>query len=404
MLSPHERCESAPTLQGVLRIEATGRFGLQASADLYAVGSAIVLPSRTHLERFAPFWYPQLPAEKDSWYGAYDSYLCGTEAALPKGGNIAFAFARHAWERPRGDFGCGDKDTWIILRNTRKRALPPQGGLGTLKLFGQAYLGGLTYDITACKTSPYQRGCYLVVEEMEGTRWPVGAYLEDGTRVSFSGVFRAHGVDIRGHISPGKRPSVSPLVADEAFAEINQPAFKSVPEHSWRMRIVIGQVGETPPGREVLGVMRDNAAPYREAAVGFYKANLPCALGVPHERLIPQLRGRPLGETPLAFLRTLLHEAGHIFGLQHGADVLGVGPGRTIMDPTERVIALSAADGPPYPLCAEFAFSDHDQAMLAHAPDAQLAPGRMQYNWLPGLTHGGVFPWRQVVRWRSRFD
>ena len=264
-------------------------------------------------------------------------------------------------------------------------------------------MSGTDYAVSACKTAPYQRGCCVLVEEMPDTRWPVDAKL-DGEPKTFTGVFRAHGIDIRGLVGPGKLPGINPLVDDEAFRRINQAGFPGVPEGTWRTRMVVGLTGETPPGRKVLGVMRDDAAPYREAAVGFYRETVPATLTVDLEKLVPALRERPLGETPLAFLRTLLHEAGHVFGLQHGADVVGVGAGRTIMDPTAQVVGLITDPERPYPLGAEFGFSDHDATMLAHAPDVQVAPGRVQYNWLPGLIHKGVLPWGEASRWRFRFE
>ncbi|HEV7265750.1 MAG TPA: hypothetical protein VGN83_12635 [Falsiroseomonas sp.] len=389
-------------LHGVLRIEAKPEFGLQVSADLYHAPSAPLRPPRKQAECFDGLWYPHLPAAPDGWGAAYAAYLRGTAAALVDRRDLRLAFVHYPWNAALHDFGRGQHEGWMALRCSRRLFCHQEGiGLPTPKLHGSAMLGGILHRVTACKTSPYQRGCYVVAEEMVGTRWPANATL-GGKPKTFTGVFHEHGIDIRGHFAPVKWPKINPLACDCCFRAINRAPFGGVPPDTWRMRLLVGLTGETPQGRRVLGVMRDDEEPYRETAVGFYKENLPAALRVQANRLERKLEHGPLGGTPLAFLRTLLHEAGHVFSLQHRADLVDVPPGQTLMEPTSAVIANALPGQQRYPQNAKFCFSDHDVAVLLHAPDVQVAPGRMPYNWLPGFVQGGVLPWREVEAWRTR--
>jgi hypothetical protein len=64
---------------------------------------------------------------------------------------------------------------------------------------------------------------------------------------------------------------------------------------------------------DIFGIMFDTGnPPHREGAVGFYDSTLP-NINLIHEAA----RGKKLGEVTLAFLRTLIHEAGHAFNLFH---------------------------------------------------------------------------------------
>ncbi|WP_205728261.1 hypothetical protein, partial [Bacillus wiedmannii] len=86
-------------------------------------------------------------------------------------------------------------------------------------------------------------------------------------------------------------------------------------------------------------------------------------------------RGRPLDEVPAAFLRTLVHEAGHAFNLWHPKhDVHNPGIGIEIMNQTGDVMGFATAAN-PYPGNAGFVFSEHDRTSLIHSPDPQVRPG-----------------------------
>ena len=94
---------------------------------------------------------------------------------------------------------------------------------------------------------------------------------------------------------------------------------------------------------------------------------------------------------PEAFLRTLVHEAGHAFNLFHPKhDVHAVPVGTTIMNQTGDVMGF-ADDGEPYPGNITFAFDDHNRH-LAH-PFAGPAGG-------PGLETVRLGPWQPVERHR----
>ena len=78
---------------------------------------------------------------------------------------------------------------------------------------------------------------------------------------------------------------------------------------------------------------------------------------------------------PAAFLRTLVHEAGHALNLFHPKhDVHVPGIGTEIMNQTGDVIGFATAAN-PYPGNAAFAFSQHDRTSLIHSPDPQVRPG-----------------------------
>jgi hypothetical protein len=90
---------------------------------------------------------------------------------------------------------------------------------------------------------------------------------------------------------------------------------------------------------------------------------------------------------PLAFLRTLIHEAGHAFNLFHPKqDVHSVPIGTTIMNQTGDVIGF-ATDASPYPRNAIKGFNDHNLTSLIHSPDPQVKPGWKEF----GLGHGSVW-------------
>lgn len=433
-------------LCGALRIETRSPDRMRVSADLYAApGGQMpprISPAREGALLFAPYWYPQLPPAD------YVGYLRSEEVARPDATTLRLSLAGHAW-RDAGDFGPRERCE-LSLQCDRRGFRDYRLGTQSLRLFGHASFGDGKFTAIAHRTSMFYRGCYVLVRETDHTGWPEGAALK-GQNITFTDIFRESGIDIRGRslhqdliysgrvltsdaneLKESKRlvelggswhllaPSeelrkerlLKALAADapERGGLSAAPPPRAVPadpaaveirlsqefSHIWQMNLLIGVEGEAD-GVGVLGIMNDDRAPHREVAAGFYYHQL--QVDNPNV-LSPGLRGQPLGTHPLALLRTMLHEAGHLFGLRHGEDVAGVGVGHTIMDPTIRIIgqiaaAASGGQAPAvlYPESRDFfRFNPYDALQLAHAPDMQMAPGRMPFDWLPGFIHGGVMP------------
>jgi len=124
---------------------------------------------------------------------------------------------------------------------------------------------------------------------------------------------------------------------------------------------------------------------HREGTVGFYDPTLP-NINLIHE----PARGKKLGEVPQAFLRTLIHKAGHAFNLFHPKDdVHSVPKGTTIMNQTGDAIGF-ATEANPYPCNATMGFDDHNLTSLIHSPDPQVKPGWKEFGWGHGRVWSGV--------------
>jgi hypothetical protein len=93
---------------------------------------------------------------------------------------------------------------------------------------------------------------------------------------------------------------------------------------------------------------------------------------------------------PLAFLRTLVHEAGHAFNLFHPKHDIHMNPvGTTIMDQTGDVLGFATQQN-PFPCTATMAFDDHCRTSLIHSPDPQVKPGWKEFGWGHSATFAGV--------------
>jgi hypothetical protein len=131
--------------------------------------------------------------------------------------------------------------------------------------------------------------------------------------------------------------------------------------------------------------MFDDQAPHREGVVGFYDPTLPS-----DPRIQISAQGQKLGDVPIAFMRTLVHEAGHAFNLFHPKhDVHTVPVGSTIMNQTGDVMGFASAAN-PYPCNALFNFDEHNRTSLIHSPDPQVAPGGKPFGWGHGDLFAGV--------------
>jgi hypothetical protein len=108
---------------------------------------------------------------------------------------------------------------------------------------------------------------------------------------------------------------------------------------NWRLWLLVGS-----SQGDLFGIMFDDDTVPREGAAGFADATLG------NDTVIAAAaRNQPLNNVPAAFLRTLVHEAGHAFNLFHPKhDVHAPGIGIEIMNQTGDVIGFATAAN-PYP-------------------------------------------------------
>jgi hypothetical protein len=148
----------------------------------------------------------------------------------------------------------------------------------------------------------------------------------------------------------------------------------------WRLWLMIGSAQGG-----LFGIMFDDDSVPREGAAGFADATLSNDVVI-----AAAARNQPLNNVPAAFLRTLVHEAGHAFNLFHPKhDVHAPGIGIEIMNQTGDVIGFATAAN-PYPGNAAFVFSEHDRLSLVHSPDPQVRPGWKNFGWGHGSLSAGL--------------
>ncbi|QBE66042.1 hypothetical protein [Pseudoduganella lutea] len=372
----------AVAIRGSARIEvAPGR--IRVSGDVYvrpqdgANAASLSLEEMVDAARFGAHWYPQLPFDEYSWYfrslgTVYDA------------GKLAVRFERHLWNGVTQEFISREnsgKDTGYMefdLSGATRHADPalPQQ---TVAIAGNAILGGETYTARLTKTSPCYRGCKIEVDVMAGRAFPVLAG-DGGVAMDFTDIYRAAGMDCTVHIDERTVPSDGALSAIElanALATHRSPAHAG---SAWRLWMLIGSAHE-----DNFGLMFDDTAPHREGVCGFFDMQLP-----DHPRVSGLVRKQKIGNVPEAFLRTLVHEAGHAFNLFHPKhDVHGVPLGTSIMNQTGDLM-MFATEELPFPANIDFAFDDHSRASLIHSPDPQVAPGWKRFGWGHGSLASGV--------------
>ncbi|MDP8931028.1 MAG: hypothetical protein M3O70_21255 [Actinomycetota bacterium] len=369
-------------LRGVLRIEANPTQ-LRVSGDIYrkrppTTGSPfavpeeeIALPAEALL--IQRNWYPQFPQDEYAWY------LRSTGVTY-SGGVLNVPFERHLWSSSQQAFTATDTG-WLRLtchHHVLRKALFPRP---TVRITGHVLVGGKAYPVEAVKTSPYYRGCHVEVDVMANRNWPTTASHGGGT-VSFTGVYRAHGLDFQAVVSQTDIPEQASLTVANLHTLLTTHREAAGAPGVWRLWLFVGSrlgTGNT------YGLMFDQDAPHREGAVGFGDATLP-----DENYVEASARGQTLNAVPSAFLRTLVHEAGHAFNLYHPKHDVHAPPiGRTIMNQTGDVMGF-ASSSDPYPGNAQFAFNDHNAPSLVHSPDPQVAPGWRDFGWGHGSLWGGA--------------
>jgi len=371
-------------IRGPMRIEvATPK--LRVSGDIYvrkpspSVGSIeIFRPITESPLMFGNNWYPQFPFQEYSWYfrSLGISY---------KAGKLVFKFERHLWNRTTQEFinrQNSGKDNGFMQFECREgdlltHALLPQP---TLRLTGMAQIGGETYDAVATKTSPFFRGCAVEVDVMTNRPFPMAATTAAGAAISFTSIYRTAGMDCAVTVDQTNLPQDDELSTVELQTALTANRRPTSVKDAWRLWLLVGS-----SQGDLFGLMFDDIEPFREGTAGFFDPMLGN-----DSTIAPSARNKKLGEVPDAFLRTLVHEAGHAFNLFHPKhDVHNVPIGTTIMNQTGDVMGFATPQN-PYPGNITFAFDDHNRTSLIHSPDPQVAPGWKRFGWGHGSLSSGV--------------
>jgi len=371
-------------IRGPMRIEVRPPK-LRISGDIYvrkplADGAAIEI-LRPITERpllFGENWYPQLAMADYSWY--FRSIGVSFDA-----GSLVLKFERHLWNRTTQEFigqENSGKDNGFMRFDCSAPGMLAHPALPqpTLQIKGSAQVGGETYDAVITKTSPHYRGCAVEVDVMSRRAFPVSAATAAGSAVSFASTFLTAGMDCQvnvDHSDVAEDDELTSIELQTALSTNRRPV--AVPD-AWRLWLFVGSAQG-----DLYGIMFDDADPYREGSCGFYDSPLPGDAYV-----AASARGKKIGEVPDAFLRTLVHEAGHAFNLYHPKDDVHYVPiGTTIMNQTGDVMN-EANETDTYPGNVSFAFDEHNRTSLIHSPDPQVAPGWKRFGWGHGSLGSGV--------------
>lgn len=375
-------------LRGPLRLEATGDV-LRVSGDMYYKS---LIPSFIGGNRFAgltvdeferstgisttgllPFrknWYPHYPFKEYRWYFRSTSVTY-------RRGVLFIRFVRHLWNGRTQEFE-GSDNGWMRLQCETKLLSSFRLPQPTLQMKGTAMVGGKTQEITATKTSPFYRGCVVEVDVMNDRSFPTNVAGQ-----TFARIFRTAGMDLSVRISNTTIPEDDLLSTAELHNLLS--TWRDIPSigHTWRSWLLIGSRRRESQG--TFGIMFDQQAPHREGAVGFFDPRLGS-----RSNIAPTAQNQRLGSVPAAFLRTLVHEAGHVFNLFHPkADVHQPATGTTVMNQTGDVIGFASANN-PYPNNISWSFNDHNRTSLIHSPDPQVAPGWKEFGWGHSSGSAGV--------------
>ena len=374
-------------IRGPMRIEVQSSR-LRISGDVYV--RSFLRPIRpirpaatspTEVGSFVPGslvirrnWYPAFPHREYRWY------FRSTGVRYTRG-RLLFKFERHLWSNASQSFVSRDRG-WMDI-NCQVSLIRPIGApRPTIEMEGMAMIGGSRYNVTVTKTSPYYRGCLVEVDVMTNRQWPATTTsCDEGQRFSYTGVYRAAGMDFRAVRNDINVPDDPLLTIAELHTLLATHRSLSAGGNNWHLWLLVGSRMDG-----TLGIMFDTGhPPHREGAVGYYDPTLP-NISIIHA----PARGKKLGEVPLAFLRTLIHEAGHAFNLFHPKhDVHSVAIGTTIMNQTGDVMGFATA-ADPYPCNATMAFNDHNRTSLIHSPDPQVKPGWKEFGWGHGSAWSGV--------------
>ena len=216
---------------------------------------------------------------------------------------------------------------------------------------------------------------------MVNRHFPVSATIGSGAIATFRSIYATAGWDVTvvpDEIKIPDDPSLTNAELETLLAGHRQP----FTGENWRLWLLVGS-----SQGDFFGIMFDDDTVPREGAAGFADARLG------NDTVIAAAaRNQPLNNVPAAFLRTLVHEAGHAFNLFHpkqdvhrSVDPIGI----EIMNQTGDVIGFATAAN-PYPNNAAFVFSEHDRLSLVHSPDPQVRPGWKNFGWGHGSLSAGL--------------
>lgn len=377
-LSPITETSSDTTaIHGVMRVESRMDDRLRISGDVYVEAATCEDGRASNLRPENPLtigdnWYPQFENSKYSWY------FRSTGASYQKG-FVQCDMEQHIWNPNAGDFDDESNEGSVEFECSADRVTRSWLPQPTLRLTGTATTAGTEFDLTAYKTAPYYRGCLLEVDVMEDREWVGSADRDTRRPLRFTRVYSDIGIEFAVTVDETNIPEERDLTLTE-IRQLLDSHHSTVPEESnkWRLWVIVGSEMKR---YSTLGIMFDETEPYREGVALFFDPELPDI-----QRISESARGEKLGETPLAFLRTAVHEIGHGFNLYHPkADEHGVPVGRTIMNQTSDVVGAASASN-PFPGVATFAFHDHNETSLVHSPDPQVKPRWKRF----GYGHGQV--------------
>jgi len=380
----------AGQLRGPMRLEAVDGV-LRVSGDLYYKGWRFTSPlisrrvaiprgdlglgedvddspvaSATSVAYWNRNWYPHYPFEEYSWYFR-------STGASYVGGELYFPLMRHIWNKSTQKFVTTESG-WMRFNCSRSIVYSRWYPQPTIKMTGEAMIGGKLHVVTATKTSSYYRGAVVEVDVMTNRSWPSSAGGH-----TFSGTYRDDGIDLAVHMSQTNIPEDNILTDAEMHTLLTSWRDISDIDSTWRIWTL---VGSRRSGSNTFGLMFDTVAPHREGCVSYTDAMFSSS-----SVLKPSVKNKRLGAVPVGHLRTLVHEVGHVLNLYHPKhDVHNPGIGTTIMNQTGDVMG-QATTGNLYPDNATFAFSEHNRTSLIHSPDPQVAPGWKPFGW----GHGSLF-------------
>ena len=377
-------------LRGPMRLEAANGV-LRVSGDLYykqwawarsVFGSRTAFPrgdlglgddaedhqmaTATAVAYWNRNWYPHYPFDEYSWYFR-------STGASYSGGELYFPLMRHIWSKSSQEF-VSTETGWMRFNCSRSIVTSRWYPQPTIKMTGEAMIGGQLHVVTATKTSSYYRGAVVEVDVMTDRSWPATAGGH-----TFSGTYRGDGIDLAVNMSQTNIPEDNTLTDAELHTLLSGWRDISDIGNTWRIWTL---VGSKRSGSNTFGLMFDQAAPHREGCVSYTDAMFGSS-----SSLKPSVKNERLGDVPVGHLRTLVHEVGHVLNLYHPKhDVHNPGIGTTIMNQTGDVMG-QATTGNLYPNNATFAFSEHNRTSLIHSPDPQIAPGWKPFGW----GHGSLF-------------
>ena len=410
LLELERRTVFGPEVRGAMRIEV-GASSLRVSGDMYS--RRVFPPVLTEVERPLPFplpeprpqpfgrdaeadgaepdpgeddapvlseltafnlrWYPAFPASQYTWYFR-------SNGATYSGGTLTVQIVRHLWNRTTQEFVSTDTGT-LTLRCRRPLVVTATSALlgSSQRMTGTLSIGGTVTNVTASKTSPMYRGCRIEVDAMVNRAFPASATIGSGAAASVRSVYASAGWDVTVVTDEINVPEDASLTNAE-LATLMTGHRQAVAGDGWRLWLFVGSAQGG-----LFGIMFDDDTVPREGAAGFADVRLGN-----DSFIAAAARGRPLDEVPAAFLRTLVHEAGHAFNLWHPKhDVHNPGIGTEIMNQTGDVMGF-ATSANPYPGNASFLFSDHDRTSLIHSPDPQVRPGWKNFGWGHGDLSAGL--------------